>query len=189
MLRNIIKYGGLALVIIGIVLVMKNLFNSDAEFESKKNTNSRNVTKSYYSATVNLMDEETKKYLVGASLVVKDAFGNVVTRWTTEEKSHLVSNLKAGTYTLEEETAPEGYKSNDTITFIIKDKNRDVTMLNKKMTEEEKKAYEEEQRKLNTTSDEVNVDNTLSEKDVVTVMMAIVCMVSGIFLVSRKRDA
>ncbi len=191
MLRSIIKYGGLALVIIGIVLVMKNLFNSDTKWENNKKNNPTTVeTKTSYSATVSLIDQETKKYIQGATLVVKDSNGNTISSWTSDQGVHLVTNLKKGSYTLTEETAPEGYHINkDGVTFEIKNKNKEVIMYNIKMTEEEKQAYEKEQRELNTTSNEINVDNTLSEKEIVTTMMAILCIISGIAIIFNKKEA
>ncbi len=192
MLRNIIKYGGLALVIIGIILVMKNLFNSDAKFETnKKTTTPTTITsKTYYSATINLMDQETNKNIKGATLSIKDNNGNIVSTWTSEESAHLVTNLKKGKYTLTEETAPDGYHINkDGITFEIKNKDKQVTMYNTKMTQQELETYEKEQRELNTTSNEINVDNTLSEKDVVATMMAIICIISGIAIILNRKEA
>ena len=190
MLRNIIKYGGLALVIIGIVLVMKNLFKSNQEMTPSTKKNAKIVSKVYYKATVSLLDEETKQPIVGASLIVKDKDGNTISEWTTEEGTHLVPNLSKGTYTLIEKNAAEGYTINkEEVKFEVTNKDQEVTMYNKKMTEEEKATYEKEQREKNTSSNEINVDNTLSEKDIISTVMALLCIISGITLISHKNEA
>lgn len=189
MLRNVIRYGGIALVIIGIILVMKNLFNSDASFDNQKNKKNVVNSNSYYSVNVSLLDQDSHSFLIGGNLVIKDAEGNVISGWTTEEGVHLVPNLKKGFYTLIEEEAPNGYHLNsDGIKFEIKNKDQEIVMYNTKMSEEEKIAYEAEQRAVNTVSSEVDVDNTLSSKNFVTIFVAFVCFVFGIGMIFSKRE-
>ena len=54
----------------------------------------------------------------GATLTVKDEDGNTVDTWVSGDKEHYVSGLEEGkTYTLIEETAPEGYVRAAEITF------------------------------------------------------------------------
>lgn len=192
MLRSIIKYGGLALVILGIILVMKNLFTSDSKYDNtNKNKNSKTVvTSKTYEASISLLDEDSKALVSGANLVLKDKNGNVVSSWTSEASVHLVSSLKNGIYTLVEESAPEGYHLNDKgVTFQIKNKDKEVKMYNKKMSQEEKEAYEAEQRAKNTVSNEINVDNTLSSKDVTMIVAAISSVIFGLSLIFYKKDA
>ena len=56
----------------------------------------------------------------GATLTVKDEDGNTVDTWVSGDKEHYVSGLEEGkTYTLIEETAPEGYVRADDITFTV----------------------------------------------------------------------
>ena len=56
----------------------------------------------------------------GATLTVKDEDGNTVDTWVSGEKEHYVSGLEEGkTYTLIEETAPEGYVRAEEITFTV----------------------------------------------------------------------
>ena len=56
----------------------------------------------------------------GATLTVKDEDGNTVDTWVSGDKEHHVSGLEEGkTYTLIEETAPEGYVRADEITFTV----------------------------------------------------------------------
>ena len=56
----------------------------------------------------------------GATLTVKDEDGNTVDTWVSGDKEHYVSGLEEGkTYTLIEETAPEGYVRAEKITFTV----------------------------------------------------------------------
>lgn len=180
MTRNIIKYVGLTLVIIGIVLVMKNLFSSDTDWENSKSKSTTNKN-GYYSATISLLDQDTEVFLSDANLVVKDKDGNVVNGWTTDGGVHLVTNLKSGTYTLEEEKAPSGYHLNEEgVAFKIDGADAKVVMYNIAMTEEEKKIQ-------NTTSNEVGVENTLSNRSLGVVLGAIASIILGIGLILFPR--
>ncbi|WP_373216227.1 SpaA isopeptide-forming pilin-related protein [Ruminococcus sp. 5_1_39BFAA] len=61
-------------------------------------------------------DEE----LPGAQLIVKDKDGATVEEWISTDTPHLM-NLAAGSYTLTEVTAPQGYEVAETITFEVTD--------------------------------------------------------------------
>lgn len=66
-------------------------------------------------------DAATNEVLAGAVLVLKDASGNEVARWTTTTNGHSISGLDEGEYTIEEVSAPEGYiKSNEVRKVTIK---------------------------------------------------------------------
>ncbi len=66
------------------------------------------------------VDASTGNPLAGATLVVRDSAGNVVARFTSTTDSYVLTDLEYGTYTVEEEQAPAGYKtSTDKITFTI----------------------------------------------------------------------
>ena len=72
-------------------------------------------------------DITNDKELPGATLTVKDAKGNIIDKWVSGNESHIIKGLVAGTYTLEEVSAPKGYVLNkETITFEVKD-NGEVT--------------------------------------------------------------
>lgn len=187
MTRNIIKYVGLALVIVGIVIVMRNLFTSDTEWSSDKDSTTSNKN-GYYSASISLLDKETDAFITGAKLVVKDESGNIINEWTSDSGVHLISQLKKGTYTLEEETAPDGYHLNsDGVSFEIKAKDEQVTMYNIAMTEEEKQyAASGNSEASSTTSSEVGVENTSSHKSPFTWMSAILSITAGIVLLMLK---
>lgn len=75
------------------------------------------------------IDKKTNQPLAGAKLVVKDSEGRVVTSWTTTTNAHVIRNLKNGTYTVTEESAPKGYKLNkEPVEFTITDSNKDITV-------------------------------------------------------------
>lgn len=60
------------------------------------------------------------KEIEGAKMTVKDEDGNTVDTWVSGDKEHHVSGLEEGkTYTLIEETAPEGYVRAEEITFTV----------------------------------------------------------------------
>lgn len=170
MLKNIIRYLGLALVIVGIVLVMKNLFSNDTNDWNTKKSN----TKIYYEANIKLLDEETKEYIIGSDMVLKDSKGEVVDKWTTEKKSHTIIKLEKGTYTLEQIKTIDGYNLNkDTITFKILKDNKNIVMYNKSIAEEPKE-----------TANEISVDNTLSTKNIIFTLISGLILLSGIIIIS-----
>lgn len=180
-MKNIVKYVGIVLVIVGILLVMKNLFAKDTDWSSNKN--SSKTTEVYYSAKIKLLDKDTDAYLTGGELELRDENGEVVGEWTTEAGVHLINKLKKGKYTLVQTGAPEDYHLNEEeITFEIKSSDKEVTMYNVKMTEEEIK-------EKNTVSNEVGVDNTLSNKSVLSVIMAAIASSAGIYLIYKEKKS
>ena len=192
MLKSIIRWVGLALVVIGIILVMKNLFNSNKEWNSGSDKKSSVKVKSYYNVSVSLKDEESQAFISGAKLSVKDSNGNVISNWTTENGVHLVSKLKKGTYIVVEQSAADGYVlNNDGVSFEIKNSDKEVVMYNRKMTEEEKKTLEREQREANTVASEVDVDNTLSIKGIATMFISLLSVVVGFGMIylTKKGNA
>ena len=76
-------------------------------------------------SVVNILkiDESTGETLPGAVLVLTKPNGEQIKIITTEDP-YVITDLEDGTYTLHEETAPEGYiKSDEVITFTIDDEN------------------------------------------------------------------
>ena len=70
--------------------------------------------------TVTKTDITGTQEVPGATLTVKDEDGNTVDTWVSGDKEHYVSGLEEGkTYTLIEETAPEGYVRAEEITFTV----------------------------------------------------------------------
>ena len=70
---------------------------------------------------ISKIDITTGNELPGATLVIKNAKGEVVEKWVSTSEPYIIKGLEEGTYTLEETIAPEGYKlSTETITFEVK---------------------------------------------------------------------
>lgn len=70
--------------------------------------------------TASKKDASGKNYVEGAKLEVRDDQNRVVDSWTSTKEDHYVSGLEEGkTYTLIEETAPEGYVRAEEITFTV----------------------------------------------------------------------
>ena len=70
--------------------------------------------------SISKRDITSNEEVAGATLVVKDANGKVVETWKSTTSAHVIKNMKAGTYTLTETIAPEGYvHSNASITFKV----------------------------------------------------------------------
>lgn len=86
------------------------------------------ITKLSYSnektgITISKQDITNQEELPGATLVIKDKDGNQVAKWVSSDKKYVIKGLAAGTYTLTEIIAPEGYiLSTETITFKIDEK-------------------------------------------------------------------
>lgn len=176
MIRNIIKYVGIALVLIGIFLVMKNLFAKDTDWSSNKNNSSKT-----YSANIKLLDTDTKEYLEGAKLVLKNENNDLIAEWTTTNEVYTIKNLEKGKYTLVQVEASKDYHLNENnVRFVIKNTDKDVIMYNTKMTEEEIKS-------ANTTNTEVGVDNTASSKSIFTSIIAIFITVIGFNLIYKVK--
>lgn len=73
------------------------------------------------------LDKTTGKPLAGAELVLKDASGNVISSWTSTTNSHVIRNLSNGTYTVEEKTAPKGYKKlTSPVQFTVTDEKQNI---------------------------------------------------------------
>lgn len=187
MIKDAIRYTLIIIIVIGIVLVMKNLINNEGKWETK-GTKSKDTDKTeevYYNANIKLVDKSTEEILSNGQLVVKNANGEVVDSWTTTEEIHIVTKLKPGTYTLEEESAPEGYRLNEeAVTFMVEKKNVDVSIYNEALTEEELETLKAE----NTSSDEIGVDNTLSIKNNTKIIISLLCLISGILLIMYQSN-
>lgn len=184
-MKNIVKYVGIILVFAGILLVMKNLFSQDTDWTSDKKNNIK-TTEVYYNARIQLLDKDTNSFLTGATLVLKNESGEEVEEWTTDGGIHLVNKLKTGKYTIEETNAPEGYRlEEETVSFEIKTKDQEVTVYNTAMTEEEK----EEVRRQNTISNEVGVENTLSEKNIWSILGGIISIGVGVGLILFQKKS
>ena len=183
MIKDIIRYIIIILIVLAIVLVMRNLITKDKDSFESGSKNKDKTEEVYYKANINLLDKETRENIKGAELIIKDSEGKEIDSWTTTEGTHTINKIKTGTYTLEEKSSPENYKLNeDKVTFKVEKSNVDVAMYNEKMTEEEI----QKEKELNTTSNEVNVDNTLSSKNKIVTILSILTFISGLFILSYR---
>ena len=71
---------------------------------------------------INKVDKSTGKNIEGAKLVIKDSMGNAIKRFVSGTTGYEITGLANGTYTVEEEEAPKGYKKTDEKkTFTLSD--------------------------------------------------------------------
>ena len=178
MIRNIIKYVGIVLVILGIFLVFRNLVSKDTNWNTNNKKNNKNIT---YNVTIKLLDKDSKRYLSDSKLVLKNEQGELVKEWTTTVGEYKVENLKKGKYTLVQLSAPSNYHLNkDNVTFEITNGDKAIVMYNTKMTEEEIK-------EANTSKSEVGVDNTASNKNIMVSIIGLLMTLAGISSIYKQR--
>ena len=94
--------------------------------KTDKNVNSVNTaTIKSYKVSIAKIDAETRKYISGAVISIKDANGKEVRRFTTDENLYIITDLPNGTYSVNEEIAPKGYIKNDkSTTFTLDDEHQ-----------------------------------------------------------------
>lgn len=84
---------------------------------------------------VNKVDKATGKKIAGAILVVRDSSGKVVKRFESTTTGVEISDLENGTYTIEEEKAPTGYKpisEKQKFTITNETKNIEIVVYNER---------------------------------------------------------
>ena len=64
-------------------------------------------------------DLTTMEELPGAELTITDKDGKKIDRWVSTDKPHYIEKLPAGTYTLTEITAPDGYAFAESVQFTV----------------------------------------------------------------------
>ena len=64
-------------------------------------------------------DLTTMEELPGAELTITDKDGKKLDRWVSTDKPHYIEKLPAGTYTLTEITAPDGYAFAESVQFTV----------------------------------------------------------------------
>ena len=85
--------------------------------------------------TITKIDASTKQPLAGATMAIKDSTGEIVYKFVTGTDPEVITDLPAGTYTLEEISAPEGYiRNTKVVTFTIDKEHRShqITFENEK---------------------------------------------------------
>ena len=75
----------------------------------------------YTKVQISKTDMVTKKELPGAKLTIFDSNNETVAKWTSGKEPHMIEKLKPGTYTLREETAPNGYEVAEDVKFTVKE--------------------------------------------------------------------
>lgn len=78
--------------------------------ETQTVTANTSVSYSTTQLTITKIDKKTKKAIAGAELVLKDSKGTTIATWKSTTSGYVIKHLAAGTYTVEEKTAPKGYK-------------------------------------------------------------------------------
>ena len=98
-----------------------------------ENTEAQVLDTKYDRIYIKKVDADTGKDLAGATLVLKDADGNIIEKWNSEEGAKAIDKLIVNeTYTLEEVSAPDGYKVATPISFTVEDNGEDVQVITMK---------------------------------------------------------
>lgn len=93
---------------------------SDIYFTVSKDKKNETVVMKDAKITASKREITATKEIEGAKMTVTDEKGKTVDEWTSGKEEHSISGLEEGkTYTLIEETAPEGYVRADEITFTV----------------------------------------------------------------------
>lgn len=72
------------------------------------------------SVKISKVSATTGEELPGATLVLKDAKGDVVDEWVSGDTVHVITGIADGVYTLTEKRAPKGYEVAESIEFEVK---------------------------------------------------------------------
>lgn len=178
-MKDIIKYIIIIIVVIGIALVIKNLFNTNNENFSNNNKAS-DTTNTSYKVTISLLDKDTNDFISGSDLAIRDNEDNIIEKWTTNDNAYVVTMVPKGTYTLEQISNTEGYNLNEEpIEFKVEDKDIELIMYNEENTNTSNIPQ-------NTTSN-VSVANTLSLKSPIYTILGTLTIISGLSLIFYKR--
>lgn len=129
---------------------------------------------------ISKVDIATSKELPNALLQVTNEDGTVVCEWTSDGTVHKCKNLVAGTYTLTEITAPDGYKKAESITFTI-DKDGKITQDGKEVGKIVMKDAPEDTPEVIT-----HVADTLSLRPSLPYIIGFIIILSGVGLVVRS---
>lgn len=78
--------------------------------------------------TINKLDKDTNAPLANATLAVYDSKNTEVLKFVTSNEVKVIEKLKAGTYTVKELTAPDGYMKSQDVTFTLDSSHSNVTV-------------------------------------------------------------
>ena len=138
--------------------------DTDKDVKVTIKNNPKNVV-----VNITKVDQETNSPLAGAVLVVKDANGAVIARFTTTTSSYVLTDIEFGTYTVEEESAPEGYIRNTTpVKFTIDEQHQSFQIIIK-------------------NAKAVEVPDTASPASIITIILGIITVISGFVYVYKSR--
>ena len=99
---------------------MQKVTPGDIILEDEKVSTSLNLSLSSTKVSIIKLDATNDKPVEKAILVLKDSKGTEIEKWPTTKEAKVIYNLSAGTYTVSELEAPEGYeKSTEVVTFKI----------------------------------------------------------------------
>ncbi len=102
----------------------KNENSSKFTITDKNNNIKINFENAPEKVVINItkVDQATRAPLAGATLVIKDANGEIVYKFVSTNASEVITDIGKGTYTVSEVSAPEGYiLSDQVITFTVDD--------------------------------------------------------------------
>ena len=122
--------------------------------------------------SITKVDQDTRKPLAGATLVIKDAKGEIVYKFDTTENAEVITSIEDyGKYTVEELSAPAGYIKSDKVVEITIDKDH----LSHQITFENTK--------------ETYVPNTATNSSIIMVILGIVLIGTGLRFVYKNAKA
>ena len=157
-------------------------------------TGTTKITNKTISVVLEKRDAETDELLKGAQFVVKDKDGKTVIDGLTNNEGKLVINkIAAGTYTLQEIAAPEGYKLNtSTYMFTVNEDGSvkgDTVIFNEKSDETTTETTEEttDSSTSTTQDDEKTQTGDDSKTNGMIPLMAGVVALIGFAIVSLKK--
>lgn len=94
------------------------------------------ITNQKLEVDVEKTDKETGEALAGARLqLIRDADGKVLREWVSGKAPEIFKGLSAGSYTIRELAAPEGYAVTESLTFSVRgtEAKQEITLANEKI--------------------------------------------------------
>ena len=125
--------------------------------------------------SISKLDLDSKDFVAGATLEIRDENGNVVKKFTSGTNAYVITGLKPGKYVLVETVAPSGYElSSESKEFTIledSDELVEVVMYNKKQVE---------------TPQEVAVPATGKKSTIMSSLIGFIVLSIGSVLITKK---